>query len=322
MRAFFLDGDAVAESDDFAVVQRAHDAGKTYWIDLGDRTPEAERFLMAILKVHPLVVEDVWANRQLPKIEAFGDYLYILLHGVQRGSKPTDIHPLEIDVLLGARWVVTHQDASRSVAAVIDELRRSPRLLQKGPAWIVHALLDQLADHTLPLLDGMDDELEKLEVDVLTKAGTRGDHGLMRRLLALKRAVQRLRRIGVHQRDILLRLARDQFDEIPADVVPFFRDVHDHFSRIAEFADGHRELAAAVMEAYLSVQSNRMNEVMKRLTLVSTVMLPLTFIVGFYGMNFEGMPELHWRFGYAFSIGLMIVSTLGIVTWFRAKHWL
>lgn len=322
MRAFLLDGDTVVEANDFDVVKRAHDEGKTYWIDLGERTPQAERFLQGVLKIHPLVIEDVWANRQLPKIETFDQYLYILLHGVQRGSKPTAIEPLEIDVLLGTRWVVTHQIASRSVGEVIDDLLRSPRLLQKGPAWIVHALLDHLADHTLPLLDGMDDELEKLELDVLTKAGTRSEQGLMRRLLGLKRAVQRLRRISVHQRDILLRLSREQFHEIPADALPFFRDVYDHFSRIAEFADGHRELAAAVMEAYLSVQSNRMNEVMKRLTLVSTVMLPLTFIAGVYGMNFDKMPELHWRYGYAFALGLMVIATIGIVLWFRAKRWL
>jgi magnesium transporter len=322
MRAFVLDGDKVVESSDFAVVTRAHEDEKPYWLDLGDETPEATRFLREVLAVHPLVIEDIWADRQLPKVEDFDDYLYILVHGTKRGSNATGIDTLELDVLLGAFWVVTHHNDSRSVAAVTEELRRSPRLLKKGPAWVVHTLLDHLVDHYLPLLDGMDDELDKLEVDVLTKAGTPSGGGLMKRLLALKRAIQRLRRISIHQRDILLRLSRREFDEIPNEAVPFFRDVYDHFARVTELADSHRDLAAAVMEAYLSVQSNRMNEVMKRLTLISTIMLPLTFIAGVYGMNFQFMPELSWHLGYPFALALMAAVAIGAIVWFRTRRWM
>jgi len=322
MRAFVLEGDAVIETSDFAALERAHEEEKTYWADLGPESPEGMRFLREVARIHPLVIEDVWADRQLPKVEDFGEYLYILVHGTRRGSNPQGIETLELDVLLGPHWVITHQHESRSAHAVAEDLKRSPRLLKKGPAWVVHALLDHLVDHYLPLLDEMDDELDKLELDVLTKAGTPHDRGLMRRLLALKRAIQRLRRVSVHQRDILLRLTRREFDEIPAEAVPFYRDVYDHFARVTELADNHRDMAAAVMEAYLSVQSNRMNEVMKRLTLISTVMLPLTFIAGVYGMNFEHMPELGWRWGYAFALGLMATVAGGVLLWFRTKRWM
>jgi magnesium transporter len=322
MRAFVLDGEKVVETSDFDVVRRAHEQEKHYWIDLGDESEEGAKFLRDVIRAHPLVIEDVWADRQLPKVEDFDAYLYILVHGTRRGSNATGIEMLELDILLGSHWVVTHQKESRSVAAVTEELRRSPRLLAKGSAWVVHALLDHLVDHYLPLLDEMDDELDKLEVDVLTKAGTPNDRGLMKRMLSLKRAIQRLRRVSIHQRDILLRLSRREFDEIPADATPFYRDVYDHFARVTELSDSHRDMAAAVMEAYLSVQSNRMNEVMKRLTLISTVMLPLTFIAGVYGMNFQVMPELGWKWGYAFALGLMAAVAIGVLAWFRTKRWM
>ncbi len=128
--------------------------------------------------------------------------------------------------------------------------------------------------------------------------------------------------MSIHQREILLRLARGEFEEIPRDVVPFFRDVFDHFVRINDLLEGFRDLITSALEAYLSVQNNRMGEVMKTLTLISTVMLPLTFLVGLYGMNFKHMPELSWLYGYPFALGLMAVIAGGILLWFRRRGWL
>jgi magnesium transporter len=134
--------------------------------------------------------------------------------------------------------------------------------------------------------------------------------------------LQELRRTSVHQREILLRLARGEFDEIPADAVPFYRDVYDHFLRFSDLVESYRDLETGALEAYLSVQSNRMNEIMKTLTLISTVMLPVTFIAGVYGMNFKVIPELDWKYGYAYVLGLMAVVTIGILAWFRHRGWL
>ena len=128
--------------------------------------------------------------------------------------------------------------------------------------------------------------------------------------------------MSIHQREILLRLSRGEMDEIPADALPFYRDVYDHFLRIGDIAEGYRDLVTSALDAYLSVQSNRMNEVMKTLTLISTIMLPLTFIAGVYGMNFDHMPELHWVGGYPFALGLMTVVAGGIILWFRYKGWM
>lgn len=320
MLAFIVDGESLRETEDLAEVAQAHRDGKNYWFDLGPQTEEKQRFLTEVLHVHPLVIEDIWCDRSLPKIEDFDSYLYVLVHGIERGSEG-DMALLELDILLGKNFVLTHHSKSRSVKAVRDETRRSPRALKKGPSWVMHSLLDHLVDHYLPLLDEMDDEISTLEDDVLAHAGTPKGRRLMARTLKFKRTLMKLRRISSHQRDILLRLSRREFDEIPEEAMPFYRDVYDHFARVTDLADGYRELVQGVMDAYLSTQSNRMNEIMKRLTIISTIMMPLTFIAGVYGMNFEIMPELKWSYGYPFALGLMLVVASGVLLYFKKKHW-
>lgn len=131
-----------------------------------------------------------------------------------------------------------------------------------------------------------------------------------------------LRRTTINQREILLRLARAEFDEIPRELLPFFRDVYDHFARVTELVDSYRELTGGLLEAHFSIRSEQMNEIMKRLTLISTIMLPLTLIAGIYGMNFENMPELKWPYGYFFALGLMVAVASGVILYFKSKRWL
>src|SRR5262249_7820822 len=144
---------------------------------------------------------------------------------------------------------------------------------------------------------------------------------VLARIFALKRSLQALRRVSIREREILLRLGRGEFDVVPGEALPYFRDVYDHLVRIADLAESYRDLVTGPLDAYLSAQSNRMNEIMKTLTLISTVMLPLTFIAGIYGMNYENMPELKWRYGYPFALALMAGVALLIVVWFRRRRW-
>jgi magnesium transporter len=180
----------------------------------------------------------------------------------------------------------------------------------------------------MPLLERFDDQLDAIENKILAASASRSiptmatDRDVVPRILRLKRSLQLLRRTTIYQREILLRLARAEFDEIPPELVPFFRDVYDHFARVTELVDSYRELVTSMLEAHLSLQSNRMNEVMKRLTIISTLMLPLSLVAGIYGMNFKYMPELGWTYGYPFALALMVVVAAVIVTWFRVKKWL
>jgi magnesium transporter len=201
-------------------------------------------------------------------------------------------------------------------------------MLGKGVAWLAHSVLDRVVDRYLPVIDQLDDEIDQLENDVLEQAGTPRGKRVLARILAFKRMLQTLRRMSIHQREILLKLSRGECDEIPPEALPFYRDVYDHFLRVQDITEGYRDLVTSALDAYLSVQSNRMNEIVKALTLMSTIMLPLSFIAGVYGMNFKGekssynMPELEWYLGYPFALALMVTVAGVILLWFRHKGWI
>jgi magnesium transporter len=320
MDAFILEGDAAKHTQDASEIRAALESKKTTWLDLQEHSAEVDALLTGTLHLHGLTIEDMWSDRPSPKIDAFPDYIYVSVQTLKRHED--ELVHCELDLIIGANFVVTHDDAQATVKALRDDLARGPRLLVRGAPWIAHAILDRLVDAYLPIIDGFDDDVESLEEQVLTKAGTREGNRVLARILDLKRSLQSLRRIAIHQREVLLRLSRGEFALFPPEVLPYMRDVHDHFVRVGDLADSYRDLVTSALDAYLSVQSNRMNEVMKTLTLISTVMLPLTFVAGVYGMNFEHMPELRWTYGYPYALGLMAGVTVGAVAWFRHKGWM
>jgi magnesium transporter len=333
LKTYILDGETVRTTGSYEEVAEAHAAGKTFWTELDERSDEATAFLEKTLHIHPLAIEDVWVDVTLPKVEDFGEYVQIIIHGVrEEDAKGMDV-PLELselDILIGKNFIVTHAHDEKvcAVTPVQQEVERNTRLLRKGPAWIAHALMDRLVDEYMPLVDRFDDQIETIETRILAASSARSvpsmaaDRDIIPKILRVKRSLQLLRRTTIYQREILLRLARAEFDEIPRDLVPFYRDVYDHFARVTELVDSYRELVTNLLEAHLSLQSNRMNEVMKRLTIMSTVMLPLSLIAGIYGMNFKHMPELEWVYGYPFAISLMLGVASFILGWFKIKKWM
>lgn len=327
MKALILEDDVARYTTDFREIVRAHAEGKNFWVELDERTPEDDQLLEDVLKIHPLAIEDVWNDIGLPKVEDFGDYVQLVMHGVREADLESAEVPLsltELDVLIGKHFLVTHAHDEKvcAIEPTRIDIQRRPGLLKKGPAWVAHAVLDRMVDEYMPLIDRLDDEMDSIETSVLSETGIRPDAAVIPKIIRLKRSLQLLRRTTIYQREILLRLARAEFDEIPRELVPFYRDVYDHFARVTELVDSYRDLVTSLLDAHLSLQSNRMNEVMKRLTIISTVMLPLTVIAGVYGMNFEHMPELHWLWGYPFALGLMAAVAATILLWFRVKKWL
>jgi magnesium transporter len=322
VEAHILDGEGetVRRSSDVAEIRAALAAGKTTWLDLGEHSADADALLSDTLGLHALTIEDIWTDRPSPKVDPFPEYVYVCVHTLDRAGD--DLALRELDVVVGKSFVVTHDLARTTTDGLREELSRSPRLLVRGAPWIAHFVLDRLVDAYLPVIDAFDDDVEALDDDVLTKAGTPEGHGVLQKILSVKRSLQGLRRVAMHQREVLLRLARGEFPVFPADLLPYLRDVHDHFVRVGDLADSYRDLVTSALDAYLSVQSNRMNEVMKTLTLISTVMLPLTFVAGVYGMNFDHMPELHWTYGYPFALGVMATVAVAAVLWFRRKRWI
>jgi len=297
------------------------DTSAVIWVDMEAPTEADERVLLDVFKFHPLTVEDCRENRHYPKIEEFEGYLYFIVHGVTADISPERFNTIELDGFLGPNYVITyHHEMFRSINNVKQLLRTTPVACQRGTAFLLHQILDQVVDYYSPVLDDFDDRIDKLEDDIFTLR--RPNNMILSEIMDLKRSVLRLRRISGKQMDILHRMSRGEFALITEDMRPFYRDVYDHLVRVVDLAESYRDLISGSLEAYLSVVSNRLNEIMKVLTIFSAIMLPLTFIAGVYGMNFENMPELHSRYGYYAVWVIMLVVAVAMLLFFRARGWI
>jgi len=297
------------------------DTSAVIWVDMEAPTEADERVLLDVFKFHPLTVEDCRENRHYPKIEEFEGYLYFIVHGVTADISPERFNTIELDGFLGPNYVITyHHEMFRSINNVKQLLRTTPVACQRGTAFLLHQILDQVVDYYSPVLDDFDDRIDKLEDDIFTLR--RPNNMILSEIMDLKRSVLRLRRISGKQMDILHRMSRGEFALITEDMRPFYRDVYDHLVRVVDLAENYRDLISGSLEAYLSVVSNRLNEIMKVLTIFSAIMLPLTFIAGVYGMNFENMPELHSRYGYYAVWVIMLVVAVAMLLFFRARGWI
>lgn len=290
------------------------------WVDLSAPTPEEGRRVLAdAFGFHPLAIEDALASRQQPKLEDYGEYVYMICHGVRAGSSADRFAVVELDVFLGRNFLVTaHDDPSRSIDEARDALVRRPDGLARGPAFLMHQILDAQADRYEPVLEQFGQRLEEMEGSVLRAQSNRQ----LAEILRLKRVLHGLRRSVARQTDVVLRLARRELAYVGKEEALLFRDVHDHLLRALEWIEGHREMLTSLVDLHLSVASQRLGEVMKFLTVLSTIMLPLTLIAGIYGMNFDAMPELRWRWGYSFALGLMATTTIAFLWFFRRRGWI
>jgi len=291
------------------------------WVDMEAPTEADERVLLDVFHFHPLTIEDCHENRHYPKIEEFPGYVYVIMHGVRADTSPDHFNTIELDAFLGQNYVITyHHEQFRSINDIKQMLRTSPVAGRRGAAYLLHQILDQIVDHYSPVLDDFDERIDKLEDDIFTLR--RSNSAILSEIMDLKRGVLRLRRISAKQMDVLYRMSRGEFTIIDQQMLPFFRDIYDHLVRVTDLAENYRDLISGALEAYLSVVSNRLNEIMKVLTIFSAIMLPLTFIAGVYGMNFENMPELHSRYGYYAIWIIMIAVAVGMLGFFWKRGWI
>jgi len=317
----------VEESCDIeALPELIADPSNVIWVDIRgenpDDIPTIKDILLNVFNFHYLTVEDCLETRNSPKIEAFPDYFYFIVHGVKPDeTSPTNFVTKELDGYLGPNYVVTfHIERFRSVKHVKQQLRSSPVACQRGAAYLLHQMLDQIVDYYLPLLDDYDDAINDLEERVLNLRHSNSE--LLEEIMDLRRGVARLKRISHRQLEVLYRMSHGEFTQIPQNILPFFRDVHDHLMRISDLAENYRDLIGGLFEIHFAVIGNKTNDIMKTLAIVSAIILPLTLIAGIYGMNFENMPELHSRYGYAATLAVMIVITILLLIYFWRRGWL
>lgn len=302
------------------------DQTNVVWVDIRGEDeknlPQIKSLLMDVFKFHYLTVEDCLETRNQPKVESFPDYFYFIVHGVKPGeTSPTNFVTKELDGYLGKNFVVTfHVERFRSIKNVKQQIRSSPHACQRGAAFLLHQILDNVVDYYVPLLDEYDAAIGHLEEHVLQKR--RGHGRVLEEIMELRRGVARLRRISTRQLEVLYRMSRGEFALIPENVLPFFRDVHDHLLRISDLAENYRDLISGLFEIHFSVIASKTNDVMKTLAVISSIILPLTLIAGIYGMNFENIPELRTRYGYFYTLAGMALLTVVLLIYFWRRGWI
>jgi magnesium transporter len=290
-----------------------------FWLDLTDPgVPEANQ-LSEAFSFHPLPLEDMLKRDQRPKLEDYGDYMFLVYYGVSDGSDGA-IHLEEVHAFLSGGYIVTsHQHR----CAVLEEARKRMEAQEpRSEQFVVYRVLDGLTDSFFPVLDHLDERMEQLDEEIFQRSTP--EH--LEQITDLRRQLVELRRVVTPQRDLLAR-GIDDILEIPgleADSRNYFRDVYDHAIRISDQIDSYRDLLQGTRDAYLSVVSNRLNQITKQLTVVATIFLPLSFLVGFFGQNFKWLVEnidtaaAFWVLG----IGSLILSVVGLLVWFRRGSFL
>ncbi len=292
------------------------------WIDFEDEPEDSVRGTLAPLGIHALVLQAVVARSKRPKVDDYGAYLHVVVHSARwDGERP---YLRDVDMVVGARFLVTHHHGrTRSIDAGREVVPRRPELLAGGPARLMHFLLDVLVDHWMPIMDRIAKEVDALQESVLGST----DSAVHTRIVHLKRGMAALRRIVGPQRDTVLALTRDEFRPVPAEMRPYLRDVYDRLARVGDLLDSFRDETAALLDLHVSIVSNRLNEVIKRLTVVATVGLPLTLVTSYYGMNVGRppmFPELGWLGGHPLlAVWIVLLATAGLTWWvLKRKHWM
>jgi magnesium transporter len=296
------------------------DSGVILWVNLADPSPDEARILSDVFKFHELAIEDALSELHHPKIESYEQYIYLVLHGIDFHESQHRFATQEVDFFLGPNYLVSvHSDPSRSIERLQQLCMRNEHVIAEGASSLLHRIVDQMVDNYRPEVEKLSDNLEKLEEEVFESP----DGQLIRRVLALKRDVASLRRVVLPQRDVVGRLARREFQVVSDQVTYRFRDVYDHLVRMADEAMFYQDRITSILDVHLSNVSNRLNQVVKVLTVIATIFMPLTVLTGAFGMNvtLPAMPggpaaQFWW------IMAIMVLCVAVMLWFFRLRRWL
>jgi magnesium transporter len=304
---------------DRGAIGKMLDRDEYFWLDLDAPSNEEVEALDDLFHFHPLALEDLRKKGQRPKLEEYGDYMFLVYYGARDPDGTAEVRLEEVHAFISGGYLVTVHDGD---CTTLDEVRkRLDALPPTSEQFVIYRVLDALTDSFFPLLESLEDRLEALDEEIFDKPSP--DH--LQPLTELRRDLVQLGRIATPQRDMLARHV-DDILEIPglqADSRNYFRDVYDHAIRISDQIDSYRDLLIGSRDAYLSVTSNRLNEITKQLTVVATIFLPLSFVVGFFGQNF-GWLVRNINTGTDFWViggGSMVVSLVALLAWLRRSSY-
>lgn len=289
-----------------------------YWVDFHNPTEEEVLLLETHFHFHPLAIEDCLHFIQRPKINFYkrdekDNYTFFVLNALNQDTHEAE----EVDVFLGEKYIVSfHKEELTGLSTFRNQIEKQP-IHDISPVYVLHALIDNLVDAYFPILYGVEDQILLLE----DKKNVLPTKEIMEQLYEVRSDLVMLRKSIVPMRDLLYRIINiSKIDEI-FHFRHYFADVYDHLVKLTEMVETNRELSSDIRDNQLSIQSHRANSIMMTLTIITVIFMPLTFIAGIYGMNFENMPELHYTYGYFIVLGVMLLLTLGMIVWFRRKGW-
>ncbi len=295
------------------------------WVDFENTPPEDDApILLDTFGFHPLAVDDALQESHVPKLDDWGEYLYIVLHAmVFDVEKSAELDTLELDIFLGQNYIVTHHDMPiPALDKVWADCQRDQRVLKNGADHLLYRLVDEVVASAMPVVDQMDDAIDLAEDQIFNRPTPE----MLERIFSLKRAVLRLRRIIGPQREVLNKLARDDYQVIDARARVYFRDVYDHLVRLYDIAESIRDLVGGTLDTYLSVINNRMNEIMKTFTIITTLFMPISFITGFFGMNFfapvTNLATWTDRPAFFVMLAVVLITPVGMYMWIRRRGWM
>ncbi len=326
-RAIYFDSEGHLRTDlqPIDIAFAIHDAQGLLWVDYENETQaETEPLLTKTFHFHPLAVDDALQESHIPKLDNWGEYLYIVLHAVDidvRDRRRVDTK--ELDIFIGKNYLVTHHDEHiEAVEKVWSSIQRDPRHLKSGPDHVLYRLTDEIAASFMPVVERFDEQIDQIEDDIFDQPRP----VTLEHIFIIKRSVLYLRRIIAPQREVMNKLARDDFEVIDEQDRIYFRDVYDHLVRMYDITEGVRDLVSGTLDTYLSIVSNRMNDVMKTLTIITTIFMPISFLAGFFGMNFfqPSAPLPAWTSYPSFiaSLLIFILAPLGMLLWMRRRGWM
>jgi magnesium transporter len=296
-------------------------SGGVLWVDLKTSEADTQTILSDVFGFHPLAIEDCNNNHvDTPKIDDYGDYLFVVAQSISYVSRTDRLSLFEVDTFVGPNYVVTvRQQEIQAIDELFERASDQGRFLERGADFLTHTILDSLIDLLLPAVEEMDEAIDDLERRILD----RPDRELLPEVLLLKRNTLRLRRSILPQRDMVNRLSRGEFSRlIRPEAQIFYRDVYDHIVRVEEMLDGLRDLADGALSSYLSSVNNRMNEVMKAMSVVAVIFLPLTLIASIYGTNLDLSPfGFEFNHGFLLMLASMVAVTVATVGYFRYRGW-
>jgi magnesium transporter len=304
-----------------AEMRPARDAKTVSWIHIDGLhdIPLLER-LGTLFGLHPLILEDILNTEQRPKIEDHGEYIYIVLKLFHIPEADGGLNPEQVSIVLGPHWLISFREKEDALFAPVFERLRSGkgRLRKGGSDTLAHALMDGIVDTYFTVLDTFGERIETVEETVIVRPSPE----TLQTIQTLKREMILLRKAVWPLREMIGSLLRSDSPLIRETSVIYLRDVYDHAVQVIDTIETYRDMLSGLLDIYLSSVSNRMNEVMKVLTIIATVFMPLTFLAGVYGMNFKYMPELEWRWGYFALLAVMFFVAFMMMRYFRRKKWL